>query len=243
MARPKLVTLARAVAKAHPALDAPVAAIESGRVRVGGLVKTNPSTRVAADAPISLDGGSSLRGTTKLQAALDRFDVACDGATALDAGAAAGGFTVALLERGARLVHAVDVGFGQLIGQLRQDPRVVVHERTNLSDLDRSRVPDPIDLITLDLSYLSLATAVPQLDRIELVAGATLVALVKPMFELRLATAPDDDASLREALDRAVVATEAAGWTVEDWMHSPQRGSRGAPELFLIASRRQPGAA
>jgi 23S rRNA (cytidine1920-2'-O)/16S rRNA (cytidine1409-2'-O)-methyltransferase len=237
MARPDLVSLRRAVARAFPALDDPDAAIAGGRVLVDGLVKTNPATQVRASARLVLDQDGTLRGTTKLQPALDRFPVGVGGAVALDAGAAAGGFTDALLAAGAARVYAVDVGHGQLLGRLRQDPRVVVLERTNIADLDAARVPDPVDVVTLDLSYLALAAALPQLDRVRLASGARLVALVKPMFELRLATAPTDDASLADALARARAGAEAAGWAVDDWMHSPQRGSRGAAELFLFARR------
>jgi 23S rRNA (cytidine1920-2'-O)/16S rRNA (cytidine1409-2'-O)-methyltransferase len=239
MARPDLVSLRRAVQRAFPALDDPDAAIAGGRVLVDGLVKTNPATQVRATARLALDdaAGGTLRGRTKLQSALDRFPVAPSGAVALDAGAAAGGFTDALLAAGAARVYAVDVGHGQLLGRLRQDPRVVVLERTNIADLDAERVPDPVDVVTLDLSYLALAAALPQLDRIRLAPGARLVALVKPMFELRLATAPTGGAALDEALARARDGAVAAGWAVEDWMHSPQRGSRGAAELFLFARR------
>jgi 23S rRNA (cytidine1920-2'-O)/16S rRNA (cytidine1409-2'-O)-methyltransferase len=237
MARPDLVSLRRAVARAYPALDDPDAAIAGGRVMVDGLVSTNPATLVRASARLVLDHDETLRGRTKLQAALDRFPVAASGAVALDAGAAAGGFTDALLAAGAARVYAVDVGHGQLLGRLRQDPRVVVLERTNVADLDAARVPDAVDVVTLDLSYLALAAALPQLDRVRFAPGGRLVALVKPMFELRLATAPIDEASLADALARARAGAEAAGWAVEDWMHSPQRGSRGAAELFLFARR------
>jgi 23S rRNA (cytidine1920-2'-O)/16S rRNA (cytidine1409-2'-O)-methyltransferase len=237
MARPDLVSLRRAVQRAFPALDDPDAAIAGGRVLVDGLVKTNPATQVRASARLTLDQDEALRGRTKLQPALDRFPVAPAGAVALDAGAAAGGFTDALLDAGAARVYAVDVGHGQILGRLRQDPRVVVLERTNIADLDAALVPDPVDVVTLDLSYLALAAALPQLDRIRLAPGARLVALVKPMFELRLATAPTGGAALDEALARARDGAVAAGWAVEDWMHSPQRGSRGAAELFLFARR------
>ncbi len=237
MARPDLVSLRRAVARVYPSLDDPDAAIAGGRVLVDGEVKTNPATLVRATARLVLDQDTTLRGTTKLRPALDRFPVAVDGTVALDAGAAAGGFTDALLAAGAARVYAVDVGHGQLLGRLRQDPRVVVLERTNVADLDAGVVPEPVDVVTLDLSYLALAAALPQLDRVRLAPGARLVALVKPMFELRLATAPTDEASLREGLARARAGAEAAGWGVEDWMHSPQRGSRGAAELFLFARR------
>src|SRR5579885_3286776 len=117
-----------------------------------------------------------LRGTIKLRAALAAFAVEVAGRVALDVGASTGGFTVALLEAGAARVYAVDAGFGQLLGRLRQDARVVNLERTNLAALE---LPEPIDLVTVDLSYLSIALAAPQLPR-----APELIALVKPMFEL-----------------------------------------------------------
>jgi 23S rRNA (cytidine1920-2'-O)/16S rRNA (cytidine1409-2'-O)-methyltransferase len=102
-----------------------------------------------------------LAGEAKLRAALAAFAPAVQGRIALDVGAAAGGFTRVLLEAGARRVYAVDAGFGQLLGSLRQDPRVVNLERTNLGVLDAALVPDPIELVTIDVSYISLASAVP----------------------------------------------------------------------------------
>jgi 23S rRNA (cytidine1920-2'-O)/16S rRNA (cytidine1409-2'-O)-methyltransferase len=102
-----------------------------------------------------------LRGEAKLRAALAAFGVRPAGRVALDLGAAAGGFTRVLLDAGAARVYAVDAGFGQLLGSLRQEPRVVVLERVNLGNLDCRRIPDAIELITIDLSYLSLSEAFP----------------------------------------------------------------------------------
>ena len=96
---------------------------------------------------------------------------------------------------GARRVYAVDVGHGQLLGSLRQDERVVVLERTNLAALERRLVPDEVEVATIDVSYVSLAVAVPQLGRLAYAHGADLLALVKPMFELGLGAPPTDDGS------------------------------------------------
>lgn len=156
---------------------------------------------------------------------------------ALDVGAAAGGFTRALLDAGARRVYAVDAGYGQLLGSLRQDNRVVNLERTNLGDLDRGLVPEPVEVITVDLSYLALARAVPQLEPVEIAPAADLVALVKPMFELGLARPPADEARLREALRRAAAGIEAAGWAVRASIESPVRGGKGAVEFFVHARK------
>jgi 23S rRNA (cytidine1920-2'-O)/16S rRNA (cytidine1409-2'-O)-methyltransferase len=155
----------------------------------------------------------------------------------LDLGAAAGGFTRVLLDAGAARVYAVDVGFGQLLGSLRLDPRVVNLEATNVSRLDARLVPDTIELVTIDVSYLALAAAVAQLDRVTLDGNAELVGLVKPMFELRLPTAPVDPETVDAATERAVTGIESAGWQVLATMPSPVLGGRGAVEALVHARR------
>jgi len=228
-------TLLHELSRRRPELDSPLDAIVRGLVLVDGSVVTNPASRVGPDASIALSRRTPLKGESKLEPALAGFHVPVEGRVALDVGAAAGGFTAVLLRHGARRVYAVDAGFGQLVGSLRQDPRVVNLERTNLADLDRGLVPDPIDLLTLDLSFLSLTDAVPQLQRLQLHASADMVALVKPMFELRLPE-PPGDLRLQRALDVAVAGIEDAGWRVIASMRSPVLGSRGAQE-FLVHAR------
>ncbi len=188
----------------------------------------------APDAPAS---HAPLRGEAKLRAALAGFDVRAAGKICLDLGAAAGGFTRVLLEAGAMRVYAVDAGFGQLLGSLRQDPRVVNLETTNVATLDTRLIPDSIELVTVDVSYLALAAAVAQLDRIALAHDADLIGLVKPMFELRLATAPSDANSVDAATARAASGIAAAGWRVIGTMPSPVLGGRGAVEALLHARR------
>jgi 23S rRNA (cytidine1920-2'-O)/16S rRNA (cytidine1409-2'-O)-methyltransferase len=212
-------------------------AIAGGHVLVNGVPSTNPKTQVAANTSIVVREPKVFRGLTKLRGALDAFDVDTTGRVALDAGASAGGFVQALLEAGARKVYAVEVGFGQLLGSLRQDGRVVNLERTNIGELDRSIVPDPIEVISLDLGFLALATGVPQLNQIELAPGADLLALVKPTAELGLASPPEDEGSIQEAVRRASVAVSDAGWEVLQAVESPIRGSRGAVEWFLHGRR------
>src|SRR5262249_26203955 len=156
---------------------------------------------VRSDAAIVLWGPKLLRGETKLRAALAGLDVRVAGRVGLDLGAAAGGFTRALLAAGVRRGYAVDARPGQLLGPLRQDVRVVNLEGVNVGSLDRRLVPDTIDLVTMDLSYLAVAAAVRQLDRVVLASEAELLALVKPMFELRLDHAPSDARAVRDALE------------------------------------------
>lgn len=221
-----------------------MALIAAGRVWVGNVRVDNARAQVDASAPLVIEEPHPLRGTVKLRAALTAFPVAPAGQVALDLGASTGGFTLALLEAGARRVYAVDAGHGQLLGSLRQDPRVVNLERTNLGTLDRTRIPDVIELCTVDLSYLSIARALPQLGRLAFAETAELVALVKPMFELGLAAAPLDDESLARSREHAAAGLADCGWDVAGWIPSPVPGARGARELFVYArhARRQQAA-
>jgi 23S rRNA (cytidine1920-2'-O)/16S rRNA (cytidine1409-2'-O)-methyltransferase len=213
----------------------PVALIGTGAVLVDGVPVSSERSRVRPGANVSLRVPTRLRGSAKLRAALSSFDVVVDGRVALDVGAAAGGFTAVLLEAGARRVYAVDVGHGQLRGSLRQDPRVINLEATNVGDLDGTLVPDSVDVVVVDVSYLSLAAAVAQLRAVALAPGAVLVGLVKPMFELRAATAPSDRRSLDAALAAASAGVTAAGWSVRGSIDSPVTGARGAREMLLFA--------
>jgi 23S rRNA (cytidine1920-2'-O)/16S rRNA (cytidine1409-2'-O)-methyltransferase len=153
-------TLEKHLRVARPELADPVSAVVSGLVRVDGRIVTNPRSLVPHDASIVVRAPTVLRGELKLRAALAAFDIRVAGRTALDLGAAAGGFTRTLLTAGAHGVYAVDVGHGQLLGSLRQDPRVVKLEATNAASLDRRHVPDVVDLVTIDLSYLAVAAVV-----------------------------------------------------------------------------------
>ena len=222
------------VVERWPELDAE-ATIRAGHIWVDGFPRTNPAMLVARDASVVLRTPQPLAGEAKLRAALIAFAPALEHCIALDVGAAAGGFTRVLLEAGAQRVYAVDTGFGQLLGSLRQDARVINLERTNLGELDGKLVPDVIDIVTIDVSYISLAHAVPQLEQLTFAPTAQLIALVKPMFELALADAPDDPAQIAEALRRAITGIEQAGWSVESTIESPVLGHRGAKELLLYA--------
>jgi 23S rRNA (cytidine1920-2'-O)/16S rRNA (cytidine1409-2'-O)-methyltransferase len=236
-ARPRLRALREELVRRNPRLDDPDAAIYAGRVLVDGRIVTNPASQVRPGAAIRICVPQPLRGEAKLEAALEVFAVDPRGCVALDAGAAAGGFTRVLLRHGARRVYAVDAGHGQLLGSLRQDPRVVDLEATNLGVLTPEVVPDAVDLVTLDLSYLALADAVPQLDRLRLACEVDAIALVKPQFELGLARPPGDGATIAEAVARARAGFEAAGWCVVGACESPVTGSRGAVEHLLHARR------
>jgi 23S rRNA (cytidine1920-2'-O)/16S rRNA (cytidine1409-2'-O)-methyltransferase len=235
--------LAALVRDRWPQLDesAVLQAIGGGDVVVDGAVVTNPRSLVAAGASVRLAASAPLQGQRKLAWALSRFpDAVVGGRVVLDLGACTGGFTSALLAAGAARVYAVDAGFGQLRGALAQDPRVVNLERTNVGALSVLVVPDAVGAVTVDVSYLSLSAAVTQLsESLRFEDGADLLGLVKPMFELRLATIPsaDDRATLSRAVEIAVAGVGAAGWTVLDSDECPVRGARGAVEFFVHARR------
>jgi 23S rRNA (cytidine1920-2'-O)/16S rRNA (cytidine1409-2'-O)-methyltransferase len=233
--RRQLRPLARELARIYPEVTNTEQLIRAGGVLVRGFPATNPATLVEPDS-VALRRDRPLRGEAKLVAALDAFAVDVSGRTALDVGAAAGGFTRVLLRRGAARVYAVDAGHGQLLGSLRADPRVVDLERTNLADVE---IPEPIDLVTIDVSYLALADAAPQLGRLDLEPSAELIALVKPQFELELGLAapPRTRAELDAALRHASAGFEACGWQIVDSMPSPVSGARGSRELLLVARR------
>lgn len=160
------------------------ALIHAGEVILAGAPDRNlkPGQLVPADAAVSVAEKPrwASRAGAKLEHALDRFGIDPEGLATLDAGASTGGFTDVLLSRGARVVYAVDVGRGQLVDRLQREPRVVSMERTNLREL--RGLPEPIDLATLDLSFISLRLVLPAVRRL-LADGGRVVALVKPQFE------------------------------------------------------------
>jgi 23S rRNA (cytidine1920-2'-O)/16S rRNA (cytidine1409-2'-O)-methyltransferase len=160
------------------------ALILSGSVRVGDRVVTKAGSRVAPDEPLAVElhDGFASRAGEKLDAALDEFGISVAGRSCLDAGASTGGFTDVLLRRGAKAVLAVDVGYGQLAWSLRNDPRVVVMERTNVRNLTGDELPFDPDLLVADLSFISLTVALERLFSTT-PSLREAVLLVKPQFE------------------------------------------------------------
>lgn len=235
--RPRFIALVERLHTFHPDLTDPAAVIRSGTVMVNGVIVTTPESRVPADAAIRLRRARPLRGQLKLAAALDAFDMPVRFRIAADIGASTGGFTLALLAAGARRVYAVDAGHGQLLGRLRLDPRVANLEATNVADLQRGLIPEPVEVVTVDLSYLALADAAPQLEALIIAPGADLVALVKPMYELSLAAPPGSAALRRKAVELAVAGFEQCGWRFCKAIESPVVGNRGSIE-HLIHFRR-----
>jgi 23S rRNA (cytidine1920-2'-O)/16S rRNA (cytidine1409-2'-O)-methyltransferase len=240
----KFQSILDAIRRQHPQIQDPLAQIRASRVFADGTLVTNPASRVAQDATITVQAPRLLRGTLKLRAVLAAFDCTIADRVALDIGASSGGFTIALLEAGARHVYALDAGHGQLLGSLRQDPRVTNLERTNLGELRPDLLHEPIEVLTIDLSYLAIADAIPQLRALTISSDAELIALVKPTFELHLAHPPREHEQLAAAIDRAAAAITVHGWTVVEEFESPVLGRRGARILSSRPSPdvRRPGA-
>ncbi|MGH3067227.1 MAG: SAM-dependent methyltransferase [Streptosporangiaceae bacterium] len=234
--RAPFVALLTLLQRRFPDLDHPAELIGTGAVLVNGMPSANPRTRVRADAAIRIHRQRPLRGTIKLAHALTSFGVRAAGAVALDLGAAAGGFTQALLDAGAARVYAVDAGPGQLRGWLRADARVINLERTNLAQLSRRHISEPADLITMDLSYLAVAEAIGQIDQRLLAPAAQLIALIKPTFELHTAALADRPDQVATAVEVAAGALEDHGWRVLGQQPSPILGSRGAVEVLVHAT-------
>jgi 23S rRNA (cytidine1920-2'-O)/16S rRNA (cytidine1409-2'-O)-methyltransferase len=229
------VALLTLLERRFPGLDDPAQLIKEGAVLVNGLPVANLRARVRADAALQIRHPRPLRGTIKLSHALTAFGIRAAGLVALDLGAAAGGFTQALLEAGAARVYAVDVGSGQLRGWLRADPRVINLERTNLARLDRCLIGEPVDLLTMDLSYLAVADAVGQVDRRILAPAAQFIALVKPTFELHSGQLADQPGQVAAATEAASRALADHGWRVLAQEPSPVLGAKGAVEAFVYA--------
>jgi 23S rRNA (cytidine1920-2'-O)/16S rRNA (cytidine1409-2'-O)-methyltransferase len=210
--------------------------VMAGKVLVNGAVCAKPGTQVRHDAEVAVRGVRlryASRGGYKLEKALAVFPVTVKDKVALDAGAAAGGFSDCLLQHGARLVYAVDVGYGQLKGRLAADLRVVNRERTNISDVKIEELDPPIDLCVADLSYLSLAKAVPILRG--LFRGPyEIICLVKPLFEGLPQDSKADPAALRQALVNLFLELLGQGVGVVDVTSSPVLGSRESVEFLAL---------
>ena len=168
-----------------PSRERARAMILAGQVTVDGQVVSKAGAPVRLDARVDVTAPDHPwvgRGGVKLAHALDVFQVAVEGRRALDVGASTGGFTDVLLQRGARNVVALDVGHGQLDWRLRTDPRVIVREGVNARALTTDDVPHPVDLVTIDVAFISLRHIFPALPAV-LAPKADIVALVKPQFE------------------------------------------------------------
>ena len=220
------------------------ALILAGKIFVGDRRVAKSGDLLAEDSELTVKGRDHpwvSRGGIKLDHGLDHFGFDVADAVALDVGSSTGGFTDVLLGRGAARVYAVDVGTNQLAWKLRSDPRVVVHEQTNARDLTAAIIPEPVDIVVCDASFIGLAKV---LDRaLELARpGGKLVALVKPQFEAGRDEVGKGGVVRDEAVHQRVCAEAAAwvrsrGWSVLGVERSPITGPEGNVEFLLGASK------
>ncbi len=220
------------------------ALIMAGTVFSGERKITKAGEMLAEEAPLEVRGKDHpwvSRGGIKLDHGLTHFGFNVSGAVALDVGSSTGGFTDVLLSRGAAKVHAVDVGTNQLAWKLRQDRRVIVHEQTNARNLTRDIIPEPVDIITCDASFISLTKVLAAaLDLAK--PGAKLVALVKPQFEagreeVGKGGVVRDPAVHQRVCEEAAAWVASRGWRVLGVTPSPITGPEGNVEFLLGAEK------
>jgi len=218
------------------------ALILAGKVHVDGRQASKAGQRVAVDANVELldqDETYVSRGGFKLASALDSFSVEVGNLVVMDVGASTGGFTDCLLQRGAKKVYAIDVGYGQLAWQLRQDPRVVVLERCNVRYLTREQVSELVDLAVIDTSFISLTKVIPKVLKF-VKGGGQLLALIKPQFEVGRGQVGKGGVVRDAELHRQVVADiqqccQSLGLEVRGLKESSLLGPKGNREFFIYA--------
>ena len=215
------------------------ALIMAGSVYVNGQKQTKPGASVAEDAAVEVRGAKLpyvSRGGLKLEKALDVFGVDPTDSVCVDCGASTGGFTDCLLQRGARHVYAVDVGYGQLAWSLRSDERVTVMERTNARSLTPDMFPEQMDLAVMDMSFISLRLVLPAVRSL-LTESGQAVCLVKPQFEAgrekvgKKGVVRDPEVH-REVLEDFVASANGLGFAVAGLDFSPVRGPEGNIEYL-----------
>lgn len=222
------------------------ALILAGQVLVNGQKQEKAGAFVLKDADIRILGEVLpyvSRGGLKLEAALREFNINMSGKTALDVGASTGGFTDCLLQHGASKVYAVDVGYGQMAWKIRQDKRVVVIERTNIRDIDPSLIPEPVDIIVIDVSFISLEKVIPAIIKF-FKPGGNLIALIKPQFEIGREQVGKggivrNEAARKSAVDRVANFIRSNGFEVKGLVQSPVTGQDGNVEFLIHALRHE----
>ncbi|MGB5985170.1 MAG: TlyA family RNA methyltransferase [Desulfobacterales bacterium] len=223
------------------------ALILAGKVRVEGQPVSKAGQQIAVDAELAVaqpEHSYASRGGIKLAEALERFDLEVGDWVCLDVGASTGGWTDCLLQKGARKVFAVDVGYGQLAWKLRQDPRVEVIERSNIRYLTASHIPQPVDLAVIDVSFISLKIVVPATLRFLKPTGR-LVVLIKPQFEVGkgqvgkggIVKAPDQHHQVTENLKEFF---RDIGLRCPTVIPSPIQGAKGNREFLALLEIQSP---
>ena len=220
--------------------------IMAGLVTVDGRLEDKPGSRFDIDSDVRVKGQECpyvSRGGLKLEKAIEEWGVSCEDAVCVDMGASTGGFTDCMLQHGARKVYAIDVGYGQLDYKLRTDERVVNMEKTNIRYLDTSLIEEPVDLISIDVSFISVKHMFPVAAQI-LSGDGKILCLVKPQFE-----AGKDQVGkggiVREPEIHEEVLTNVIGYASENGLYpealsySPIKGTKGNIEYLLLLSRKK----
>ncbi len=218
------------------------ALIRAGQVIVDGQTVIKPSARFEEDVSLTIKEPLRYvsRGGYKLEWALENFGVDVSGFVCLDVGASTGGFTDCLLQRGAVRVYAVDVGRGQLDWKLRSDPRVVVLERLHANDISRQHVPEDVDLITIDVSFIPLRRILDNVVRFRKPSGK-VIALIKPQFEVHPRFVGKGGVvrsreAKKWAIERVVEKFRQLGLPISGIIKSRPRGPKGNEEFFIYSS-------
>ncbi|HNW19378.1 MAG TPA: TlyA family RNA methyltransferase [Sphingorhabdus lacus] len=220
------------------------ALVMAGHVFIGDVKAQKPGQQVAEDAPLQVKGSDHpwvSRGGIKLAHALDEFAIDVTDAVAMDVGSSTGGFTDVLLTNGAARVYAVDSGTNQLAWKLRQDERVIVHEQTSARILTESHIPEPIDIIVCDASFISLAKVL-ETPLTFAKTGAQIIALIKPQFEAGRGEVGKGGVVRDEAIHARVCAEVQMwlvekNWTVRGLTTSPITGPQGNIEFLIWAQK------
>lgn len=228
----------------YPSREQAQRAVMAGEVRIGTEIAQKPSQLIDPNAAITAGGTPRFvgRGGLKLEGALEFFRIDVRDQIVVDVGASTGGFTDCLLQRGARRVYAIDVGHGQLAWKIRNDPRVVIFEKTNARTISPSLIGESAQLCVIDVSFISLTLILP--NAFELITpNGIVLALIKPQFELERAEVARGgivrEASLHEKAQRKIESfVEAAGNEVVGLVPSCITGADGNQEFFICARKR-----
>lgn len=215
-------------------------AVLRGTVFINGVKAAKPAQGVSSQDELVTDDAAQRyvsRAALKLTFALDSFEIDVKGRHALDLGSSTGGFTQVLLERGVAQVTAIDVGHGQMAEEVARDPRVTLHEGLNARELTPAHLAHAVDLIVCDVSFISLTLALP--PALALAGkGATLIALVKPQFEVGKGGNPHDEVQQNDVCERIKAFVTGQGWQVTGVKPSPLKGGDGTQEFLLVAVKR-----
>ncbi len=220
------------------------ALIMEGRVFVEGVPVLKAGTMVNSDANIEIKGVDIpyvSRGGLKLEAAIKHFDIHLKDKIAMDVGSSTGGFTDCLLQHGVAKVYCIDVGYGQLAWKLRQDPRIVLFERTNIRHLQRDKIHDIIDIITVDVSFISLLKVIPKVMEF-LKKEGEIIALIKPQFEVGKGEVDKggiirDEKKRLKTVEYVKEKLETAGLQTIEIIQSPITGQKGNVEYLIYCKK------